>query len=1469
MSKKNHPNLFTKYENVDPDFQSESTSSQSLPQRSRHPRLVRQDVNYEEGSPEPTLCENLDTDNKKTRKEEYRDESNPFFSISISDDESELMPPNLIQTKSRTSPKIKNNSVVYHETTQSNIHNSEFLIQSSESHANTHSIIQIIGEHSKSSQQFRVTNSSTSDNQKMSEQQQLINDIVKALLLAQSTTKSTTPKVDIPKLSMSNYVDWSKKMKYALLLHQLWINPTLKPADLNATDKMKNEKAVLFMACYLDEKNAPLINESNDKCFISAWEAIEKFHQPKTATVLADIYGKLMDIIHKPGEPIEAHLIRLEEQFARFHTINEKVDSKHLVAIILASIRNSKDFASVFHSAMWEDKSTMTITKVKSMLVSIQSRLISDGEEQAHASNFHRPQSGTKRTNSPGKNEQDYVFELHTNQSDEMSLSGKIPIMSRPRHVNSNYFNSQTESSATCKSSTALSVAKMNYFNKNYYYANNCSSTVNKINLNSTHFIDFIVDSGATIHMCNYRNLFTNFRTDSGNRKVIIANGSTIPINGFGKVTFQLEDKLNNTIHTIVLSDVAYVPDLSVNLISVKALTALGLSVEFTKDHCFIHDSGMKIHLATIHNNSYTLSMTCPNNESHLINSLSCIHDLHRKFGHRNIAHIRQIAQTLDLKFTKCKCNPECEACLKGKLHALPFPQVSEKPSHPRDVIVTDVCGAIRTQSLGGSKYFVTFTCASTDYTEVVALKLKSDCKSELMKFIIKCKTQFGNFPKIIRSDRGGEYMDDELQSFLETNGIIPQFTVARCPEQNGIAERKNRTLFEAVRTMLFARNLPKFLWAEALQHANNTFNSIPKISEQDSPKEKYFGRKMPHQFIEFGTPVFITTTPINRSKLDERGEPGIFVGNDLNSKGYRIYSNGKIIIARHVKFLHQKINTQTSSDSLQSSKENNVVEDDNQSIKMHAPQEPRRSERIRLKQAQARSTATVFEPKTYNQAITCPDKEKWIIAMEEELQSIEDNQTWSAVSLPKDRKAIGCKWVYKIKNGDGGEAVRYKARLVAMGFTQKFGEDYDEVFAPVTRSSTFRILLSIASAKNFIVQQYDVKTAFLNGTLNEEIYLKPPANYKTANVVLKLHKSLYGLKQAARVWNQTLHKAMIRAGFIQSKFDECLYKLKEGPNSCYSIVHVDDMIFTSNSHSLIVEKTKQLSKSFELKCLGNIQNYLGIQVFRDINGTFSIDQSHYITTIASEFNLENCKSAKFPLDPGYHKLEDKNFLENNTKYRKLIGMLLYVSTNSRPDISAAVGILAQRVAKPRELDLTEALRIVRYLMSTKELKLILFKSTDTSSLQAFADSDWAEDRETRKSISGVICKMFGAPISWSSRKQNIVSTSTTESEFYALSEAVKEIQFLKNVIEDFDINVPAPITIFSDNQSTIKMIENSKFSSRTKHIDVRLHFIRDCAYNRQIKIIYCPSEDNVADLLTKPLAGVKIKYLRELAALH
>jgi hypothetical protein len=991
------------------------------------------------------------------------------------------------------------------------------------------------------------------------------------------------------------------------------------------------------------------------------------------------------------------------------------------------------------------------------------------------------------------------------------------------------------------------------------YQANQNVMNKNKMNYEiNPHFTSWIIDSGATIHMSMFKHILSNFRMSAG-RSVVVSNGNSIPIEGFGEIAFQIPDT-NNKIHNIKLTNVAYVPQLTVNLISVPAISkAFNANIIFNENSCILSKNNVNIMLGKNENSSYIMSIVhtqslTDNHKSHV-----CIHELHKRMSHKNLDHIRNVKNALKLQITKCDCSNDCVSCIKSKITRKSFPKESMKPQNPRDIIASDVCGDFKTRSLGGAYYYITFNCIATGYTEVKAIRNKSDSKREIINFMEKCFTQFGSYPKIFRSDRGGEYIDSELQQYLESKGIKTELTVADSPQQNGISERKNRTLLDAVRALLIERNLPESLWAEALNYANNTFNSIPQRNEIISPRDKYFGKPMKTEFIEFGAPIIFKLNTKNLSKLKPRGESGIFVGIDDKSKGYRIFAQGKVQIRRDIKFLSsdpQKKVAQSISIS---------EEDYNSPISAFIP---RRSSRLQEKES-LMLTSENIEPRTYKQAIECKDKDKWISAMREEINSITKNKTWTAVDLPEGSHSIGSKWVFKIKYKDNGEVDRYKARLVAQGFTQIFGEDYDEVFAPVARSTSFRILLTVAGKRNLCVEQYDVVTAFLNGTIDEDIYIRPPKGFANETKVFKLHKSLYGLKQSARKWNEAMHKCLSELGFAQSKLDNCLYICKTNDDVCYLVIHVDDFLVAAKNHETIKLLTDKISQTFELKRLGKASQFLGININRKQNGLFEINQSNYIKKIASILEVDESRGSLFPMDPGYFKLEG-NYLDDNKKFRQIIGMLLYISTNTRPDISASVSILAQRVSKPRDIDLRESIRVVKYLMKTNDHSLILgaHSPNQDTPLKTFTDANWAEERINRKSTGGFICQLYGSTICWSSKKQDVVSISTTESEYYALAEAIRESIWLKNLLQDFDIKIESPVPVLIDSQSCISMVTNEKFSNRTKYIDVRYHFAKDAVRNKIVQLKYVPTFDNVADMLTKPLAGTKIRMFRELAQL-
>lgn len=1098
---------------------------------------------------------------------------------------------------------------------------------------------------------------------------------------------------------------------------------------------------------------------------------------------------------------------------------------------------------------------------------------------------------------------------------------------------------------------------------------------------------EFYIDSGASRHICSTSSLFQSIR--ECDQSITIANGSKVKADGIGNVQFHMKINSGEDFALIKLKDVLYFKNKDVsNLISISKLSEDGYNFKFDHNGCTIKKGNC--YLDTISISSHGLyiltnvSFENPNPALNIKNDQEyCIHEWHRMLSHRNLEDIKRMKDSR-IKIKSCMCSDICEACIRGKMIRQGFPKQASTTFQTLDIISSDVCGPLPVTSIQGYKYMLTFTDIHSNYTHIKFIKEKSEVPTRVKQFIEQVKVQFEKKPKIFRTDRGTEYMNQDLQNYLLNQGIKFQCTVGYAPEQNGVAERKNRTLVEAARTMLIDSQLPKYLWPEAINEACYNQNRVcSKSSNFQTPIEKYDPRiKCDYNdFHIFGSKVYFKIPDQHRRKLDEKARKGIYIGHDGQAKGYRIYipESRQIVISRFVTFLdeHNKrvnpiknlkikdVNTNSSEDPFQhqeirqkkeehnqelrsipieqlypsqdeqpiqnpvipvarhqqnpdnliQNQVNNRVQGNNQNqnpesddefhdaedeniqnqdqvinndspnqVEMRIPenvnipnpniiQENTRPVRSTAGKAPSRfddyhvySASSDFEPKSYTEAIRCPDKDKWIHAMNQELEAINQSQAWDLVDLPESRTAVGSKWVFKRKQDQEGNTIQYKARLVAQGYSQKYGEDYDEVFAPVTRSSTFRLLLSVSGRRKLQVKQIDIKTAFLNGELQEEIYLKQPPGFKINNQVYKLKKSLYGLKQAARVWNKTIHQVLVNDNFVQSQADKCLYIKKFNSKECYLILHVDDILIAGSDKEIIDQTYFNLAKHFEVKDLGTIKYYLGISVSRDQDGNFYIDQESYIKKIAEEAGLQNAKPSKYPLDPGYYKLPESSALPEDNDYRKLIGKLLYVSTNSRPDISSSVCILSQKVSNPTVTDLLEVKRIIRYLVETKDLKLKLSTKNPDRTLEFYSDANWAEDRKDRKSNSGYIGFVYGGTITWSCKKQVCVSLSSTEAEYIALTDTTQEILWFKNLCQDFDIKVKYPILIKADNQSAIQMVINHKFSNSTKHIETKYHFIKDVKEQGTIEIQYCPAEINIADMLTKPLGATKLKQLRELA---
>lgn len=406
----------------------------------------------------------------------------------------------------------------------------------------------------------------------------------------------------------------------------------------------------------------------------------------------------------------------------------------------------------------------------------------------------------------------------------------------------------------------------------------------------------------------------------------------------------------------------------------------------------------------------------------------------------------------------------------------------------------------------------------------------------------------------------------------------------------------------------------------------------------------------------------------------------------------------------------------------------------------------------------------SVREPRSWDNMLQMTPRERmpWLAAAEEEIRSLHEHQVWEMSDLPPDRKAVSCKWVFKGKTDGDGQVHTYKARLVARGFSQRYGEDYDETLAPVVKHETVRVLLALATQQELHVRHLDVKNAYLNGKLDEVIFMEQHVGFVEAgqeNKVLRLRMSLYGLKQSARVWNKTAASMLEKMGFTCGDADKCLYSRHEGEKMTYILLFVDDLLVAGRSAETTAQVSKQIKEHFQIKDLDDVSHYLGIQIEREEDGSYLLNQRAKIIKLVKENGMTDSKPVATPMESGFLAApqNDTVELESNGMYRKLMGSLLYLATVSRPDIAVAVGLLCRRVEKPTQYDWKAAKRVVRYLASSSDVRLRLSPCKDQR-LTYYVDADWAGDRTDRKSTSGYVFLYGGAVVSWCSKKQTSVA---------------------------------------------------------------------------------------------------------------
>jgi Reverse transcriptase (RNA-dependent DNA polymerase) len=804
-----------------------------------------------------------------------------------------------------------------------------------------------------------------------------------------------------------------------------------------------------------------------------------------------------------------------------------------------------------------------------------------------------------------------------------------------------------------------------------------------------------------------------------------------------------------------------------------------------------------------------------------------------------------------------------------------------------------------RSHSLG-NLYYLTFIDECTRYSWVypVPNKKAATIKEKFLKWKAEAENFSGCKVKHLRTDGGGEY-EREVKKFLHETGIIHQPTPAYAHESNGMAERLNRTLNEMARAMLIQANMPQQFWDEAIQTAAYVKNMLPHAffgPDSTSPYERWHNTSPPFDTLRpFGCTVYATIPPERRpprTKYLKRANIGCII-RPVSSSSYRYFDFLRNCFDDTHDYLIKEDQFPTADDFKNIKNLNqllappsevspfpSIVPNDSaphstpHSAPPSADATPRRiydtivvlpRPKPKAKTALLASSEPTYEPQSFDDAIACPDAKEWIEAMKDEMKSMVENKAFALCDLPPRRKCIGCKWVFKIKRDALDRFERLRARLVAKGYSQVLHLDFEKTYALVVHIDSIRHIFALAAYYNLHMLHADAKTAFINGQSDVELYLQQVPGFVDANnphKVLKLNRSLYGMKQACRIWYLLLCQTIMEFGFEMLKSDECVFISQE--RRMILLVYVDDILILGPDQSLCLKIYNYLAQHFMMNNLGPPTSFLGMNIVRNvIDRSLTLDQSGYIQRMLADFQMEDAKPADTPLDASlplcsrqpHEKQADQEL------YQQITGSLNHLAVYTRPDISFAVSRLSQFNRDPSTIHTAAAKRVLRYLKSTIDFKIhygggLSHKNGGNNGFgfYGFADASHGGDFDDGKSHTGYVFLLNNGPITWTSHKQISVASSTIESEYMSLSDASREAIARHQLFEELGIQLINPPALLSDNQGALAITEEPAQHHKTKHIRVRYHFIRDAYRQELISIGYVPSTDQAADILTKAL---------------
>ena len=1328
----------------------------------------------------------------------------------------------------------------------------------------------------------------------------------------------------IDKLTFDNYATWSPKLEFLLKskkLHQYLLTP-------GTGDKLPEDEAAQgIIGLYVGDVFLPHLAACNTAK--ACWDKLKSLFERSNKARLASLNRDMSDLRMLPKETISNYFSRAINLGLMLKSAGKEMSEKDIILQLLTGMPEEYDTVRSILLTTTSD-ADFTFENVQSHMLQVEHRiqkLSTSGSPQV-ALHTHVNKGNTQR---PGR------FGKETRKCHYCKKPGHLIADCRKKKAD--------EARSTGAGSNPIALAA-------------CVKIVDHVP-----FDGWVLDSGATDHITNDITDLTNikfFKPDEAPTLTTL-EGTSSPIMAQGMVILTRSVTSNRR---IVLEDVLYSPSASVKLLSITRATQKGAQFQFANDTCYMYFggnlmavaermSGLYVFRSDVYRNCTALWSSTTDNSSSADNMAQL---WHRRFGHVSFDTLARMPAMvtgltgLTPAHIQDARSAACEPCFKGKQTRLPFGDSDTVTTKPLELIHMDLCGPMETPTVGGKRYMATFLDDYTNLSVVVLLSNKHEMYNTIISTCNLLETQSGGYKvQRVRTDNGGEYVSNALTSWLESRGILHQLTVPYTPQQNGKAERLNRTIMDKVRSMLADAHLPKELWGEATSTANYLRNRTPASGMDKTPWELFFNKKPDVSDLRvFGAKAYTHVPDQLRTKLSAKSCTGIMVGYGMEkTKGYRIYmpDTHKVQVSRDVVFdeghsvsqavtgVRLPMPASTSLDDYDDYDDCNsntfapraaaapvgqqssdqplvspaVLQPPVQSPvqpPMQAPAAPQApvpvARRLNLTplvgpqpeqpiesepesesesaQDQPELTAaqqaineaaitgtkitrrghtyftTVTEPTTYQQAVSGKQSELWKNAMDEEMASLLANKTWTLSYPPDGIKPIPVKWVYKVKCTPEGEIERFKARVVAKGFKQEEGINYTEVFSPVSKYSTLRAVIAKVSIEDLHLHQLDIKTAFLQADLEEDVYIQQPMGYNEGdpNLACHLHKAIYGLKQAPRAWYLLLDQELKARGFHVSSADPGLYVFTDPVDGqLYLLVYVDDILLAAKSEKLIHNIKQAVLSKFEGRDLGPASGYLGINITRK-DGSILLSNPRMITELATQYGMSSSNARHLPMSVGTDMSAGSPALDmSKFPYRQLVGSLMHLAVTVRPDIAFAVGSLARFMSAPTQQHWNVAKGVLRYLIGTPSLGIRFVSGA--SDLTGYCDADFAADVVTRRSTTGYVFLLGGGAITWQSKRQPTVAASTTEAEYQAAAAAVKEALWLRKVLHDLRMPTRS-VSILIDNQSALKLLYNPVSSARTKHIDVVHHLARERAIRKEVEFSYVHTADQVADAFTKPL---------------